>query len=357
MTLLAARVEGERGPLPHLAVRDWANEVEKWNRFVHNSPESTFCHLAGWNRIMTGVLGHECLYLVATDEAGEWRGVLPLVRVRSVLGHYLISLPFLNDGGPLGDESAKRALVEFAVNQAEESGATLMELRAREDVPGPVVPSRRKISVHLQLPTTVEELWKTTLRPKLRSQIRRPAKEGMTFRSGSGELDGFYEVFARNMRDLGTPVLPRKFFTTLVSTFESGVMFAAVYTAENRPVAGACCLLWKDEIEVTWGSSLREYNRLSPNMLLYCGLMEKAISLGARTFNFGRSTPGGGTHNFKQQWGGTDIDLPWPSWSRDGTAGVPSADRPFYRIAITAWSHLPIGVANRLGPFLARLLP
>ncbi len=306
---------------------------------------------------MEDVLGHECLYLAAVDESGEWRGVLPLVRVRSVLGHYLISLPFLNDGGPLGDSEAQQSLVEYAVGEAKRSGASLLELRSRENVAGPLTPSYRRVAVHLSLPSSSEELWRNTLRPKLRAQIRRPAKEGMTFRCGAAELDGFYAVFARNMRDLGTPVLPRKFFELGASSFGSSMLFAAVYSSTGVPVAGACCLHWRDELEVTWASSLREYNRLSPNMLLYARLMEEAIDRGVKVFNFGRSAPGGSTHRFKQQWGGHDVPLPWPFWSHHAAIGVPSAKSPFYRLATAAWSRLPVKVANRFGPMLARLLP
>ncbi len=343
MTLLRI-VGGEQSP-------------EKWDRFVESDPQSTFCHQYRWKEIMRDVLGHESLFVAAADDDGKWHGVLPLVRVRNILGHYLISIPFLNDGGPLGDRDAQRTLVEYAVTEAERSGAGLLEFRARSELPGPVSPVYRKISVHLLLPSSAEELWKTTLRAKLRAQIRRPMKEGMVFRCGVEEMHSFYQVFARNMRDLGTPVLPRAFFEKMADTFGSRVLFAAVYTTTGVPVAGACCLLWRKEFEATWASSLREFNHLSPNMLLYCRLMEQAIDRGIEVFNFGRSSPDGGTHRFKRQWGGRDVALPWASWSRKPSIGVPSADRPFYRLAVTAWRHLPMGVANRVGPMLARLLP
>jgi serine/alanine adding enzyme len=331
--------------------------AEPWTRFVESDAHSTFSHQYAWKQIMREVLGHESLYLAETDGAGAWLGVLPLVRVRSVLGHYLISLPFLNDGGPLGNQAARKSLVEHAVAEARRSGAGLLELRARTEVPGPVDPTHRKICVRLPLPSSVEELWKTTLRAKLRSQIRRPMKEGMVFRSGVGELDSFYRVFAHNMRDLGTPVLPRAFFEKCARAFGASVMFAAVYTKNGIPVAGACSLVWRDEIETTWASSLRKFNHLSPNMLLYSRLMEEAIGRGLTTFSFGRSTPGGSTHRFKQQWGGRDVSLPWSSWSRNAGAALPSADRFLYRLAISTWRHLPLAVANRVGPVLARLLP
>ena len=329
----------------------------EWDRFVSMVDGSTFCHLAGWERIMTDVLRHECLYLVAKDGRGSWRGVLPLVRVRSILGHYLVSLPFLNDGGPLGDEIARRRLVDHAVAEAQRSGAALLELRARDALPGPVTASNRKITVHLPLPESAEALWARTFRAKLRSQIRRPIKEGMTARCGPDELPPFYEVFARNMRDLGTPVLPRAFFERISSTFGERVIFTAVYTADGKPAATACALMWRDEVEIVWASSLREYNRFSPNMLLYAHTMQESIARGARLFNFGRCTPGGSTHKFKQQWGGHEVPLPWPCWSRTGAAGTPSPDGPVFRLATAIWSRLPMRIANRVGPMLARHLP
>ena len=340
-----------------LRIIDAGDDSEQWDRLAASAGGSTLCHLFGWKQIMADVLGHECLYLAAADEAGRWRGILPLVRVRSILGHFLISVPFLNDGGPIGEREAQQSLVEYAVAESMRSGASLLELRAREELPGPAVPSYRKLAVQLLLPSSVEVLWQRTIRAKLRSQIRRPTKEGMTFREGVSELDSFYQVFSRNMRDLGTPVLPRSFFERASAAFGSALVFATVYASNGLPVAAACCLLWREEIEVTWASSLREFNHQSPNMLLYFGLMESAVRRGVRIFNFGRGSPGGNTHRFKQQWGGRDVPLPWPSWAREASAGVPSADRPFYRLAVVAWRHLPLAVANRVGPRLARFLP
>lgn len=340
-----------------LHVIDAGSAGQQWDRYLASAAQSTFCHQAGWQQIMTGVLGHESLYMAAVDDRGDWRGILPLVRVRSVLGHFLISLPFLNDGGPVGDAAAQQLLVEHAIDEARRSGAGLLELRSRDEVPGPLTPSYRRVSVHLTLPSSVEELWSSTLRAKLRSQIRRPTKEGMTFRSGAGELDAFYDVFGRNMRDLGTPVLRRAFFERGAAMFGSSMLFAAVYSKTGAPVAGACCLHWRDELEVTWASSLREFNRQAPNMLLYSRLMEEAIERSVKTFNFGRCNPGGSTHRFKQQWGGEDIPLPWPFWSRHPAIAVPSPKSAFYRVASAAWSRLPVGVTNRFGPMLARLLP
>ena len=74
-----------------------------WDAFVRSQPGWTPFHLYGWRHAIEDTLGHECLYHMATDAGGALHGVLPLVRVRSVLfGHYLVSMPFVNYGGPLG---------------------------------------------------------------------------------------------------------------------------------------------------------------------------------------------------------------------------------------------------------------
>jgi serine/alanine adding enzyme len=85
--------------------------------------------------------------------------------------------------------------------------------------------------------------------------------------------------------------------------------------------------------------------------------MEESIRRGTEVFNFGRCTPGGNTHRFKLQWGGEDVQLPWAQWSPGAVGATPSPERPLFQLATRAWQRLPLGIANRLGPVLARRLP
>ncbi|MET0399209.1 MAG: FemAB family XrtA/PEP-CTERM system-associated protein [Longimicrobiaceae bacterium] len=339
-------------------IREVAADDARWDAFVAAAEGSTFCHLAGWREVMAEVMGHECRYLAAEAEDGSWAGVLPLVRVRGgIFGHYLLSMPFLNDGGPLGPAGVRRLLAARAVDEARRMGVDLLEMRVREPLAGDgLAESQRKVTVLLPLPATAEELWEKGFRAKLRSQIKRPQKEGLATRFGADQVGPFYEVFARNMRDLGTPVLPRAFFERIARVFPEQARFAVVYSGDT-PVAAGCGFAWRGEFEITWASALREFNSVSPNMLLYWALMERVIGEGVRTFNFGRCTPGAGTHRFKQQWGGSDLPLPWAQWSAGGVAATPSPDRPVFRLATAAWQRLPVPVANLVGPVLARRLP
>lgn len=337
-----------------------------WDEFAAGTADSTFCHLSGWRDVMTDVLGHACHYLSASDEDGVCRAVLPLVRVRSPLfGDYLVSMPFLNAGGPVGAAEGAAALVEHAATLAGRLGVDLLELRARQDLPvdlhtrqllpAPLRVSSRKITLRLELPYSTDALW-SGFDAKLRSQIRRPQKAGLETRFGLDQLDAFYEVFAINMRALGTPVLRRRFFERIAERFPSLVVFGAVYHA-GQPVAAGCGFVWRDEFEMTWASSLREHSRLAPNMLLYWSFLEHVIGRGVRVFDFGRCTPGGGTHRFKRQWGAADVPLPWLQWSSRSVAATPSPDRPAFKVASAVWRRLPLAVTNSIGPLLARQLP
>jgi FemAB-related protein (PEP-CTERM system-associated) len=333
-----------------------------WDNFVRAQTGWSHFHLYGWRTVMERAFGHECIYLAARDEAGGIVGVLPLVRVRSLIfGHFLVSMPFLNYGGPLGSEEAIVVLVAEAKELAAGGKVKLLELRARTELPIDLPVSHRKITVLLDLPETPEALMKQ-LPAKLRSQVRRPTKDGVTARIGPDQLGAFYEVFAHHMRDLGTPVLSRRFFEVAREVFGDQMIFAAAYH-QDRPVACGCGFLWDGEFEISWASSLRSHNSMSPNMLIYWELMAHVIGRGAGVFNFGRCTRGSGTHKFKMQWGSREEQLWWYRFGRgaeegdEGGGATPSQEKGVFALASRAWQRLPVPLTNRLGPAIVKFIP
>lgn len=339
-----------------IAIMPWDEGGAAWDAVVAADVDGTFAHLHGWRQVMVEALGHRPAFLGAIGEAGTLEGVLPLVQVRSALfGHYLMSMPFLNAGGPLGSPRAREALTRRAVELARSSGADLLELRTAGAPPEGLAVSTRKITHILPLPASAPALW-DQLPSKLRSQIRRPEKEGLVARVGSGERAGFYEVFARHMRALGTPVLPERWFAAIAAVFPNEAVFVTVHDGAT-PVAGGCGFIWRGGCEITWASARREWARSAPNMLLYWRFLQEAIARGCTEFDFGRCTPGSSTHAFKRQWGGEDRPLRWGQWRARGIAATPSPERGVFRFAAACWQRLPLAVTNRLGPVLARQLP
>lgn len=341
-----------------LVIEDFSGSPEEWDEALAGLPGATVCHRYGWRSVMENGLGHTCYFWAARDRDGTIVGLLPLVRVRSRLfGDYLVSMPFLNDGGPVGSESVRVALAERAEEHARALGVQLLELRTRSALEGtPLATNPRKLTVLKDLPESSEELWEKGIKSKIRSQVRRPMKEGMEIRIGPDRLDDFYRVFSTTMRDLGTPVLPKHFFQAIANALPDSVLFAVV-EHQGEPAAAACCLVYQDEMEITWAGASRTHQRLAPNMLLYWGVMEAAVERGLSVFNFGRCSPDSGTHRFKKQWGSEDLALPWLQWSSSGATSTPTPTGAKYRLATSAWQKLPVPITNVIGPPLSRLIP
>ena len=331
---------------------------EEWDAFARASLGWTHFHLWGWRRVIERVYGHQTLYRAARDTNGSLAGILPLVRVRSVLfGHYLVSMPFLNYGGPLGSEEAVRALAQEAVALADRDGVKLLELRCGEPCALDLPVSHRKITVVLDLPAQGPDALFQSFKAKLRSQVRRPEKEGVAVRFGADQVGPFHEVFARHMRDLGTPAQPRSLFEAIAAEFGGDAWFGCAYLGE-RPIACGAGFRWGAEFEMTWASALLAYNRIAPNMALYWAFMERAAREGVSLFNFGRCTPGSPTHRFKQQWGGRDVPLYWYQHSARGEgAHTPSPDDGAYSLGPRIWRRLPVRLATALGPKIVRGIP
>ncbi len=352
MSAVADMVSGLRIEAVDLA------DVRSWDAYVQAHEHGSAYHLDAWRRVVATAFGHSGERWIARDGGGTIRGVLAVDYLKSRLfGHYGVSVPFGNYGGALADdETVTEALMDTAGGRAAELGLDHVEFRDAEPL-GRRWPVRdTKVIMRRPLPAATETLW-SELGSKLRAQVRRPMREDVTVEYGGEELlDDFYAVFSQNMRDLGTPVYGLDFFRAVLGLCEQ----TALVIVRHRcvPVAAAFLLGFRTRLEIPWASSLRSANPLGVNMLLYWRCLEFAVEHGYTEFDFGRSSIGSGTHRFKRQWGAVEFPCYWHYWLPEG--GVMPAlnpDNRKYRMAIRLWRHLPLAVANRLGPGIVRNLP
>jgi FemAB-related protein (PEP-CTERM system-associated) len=270
----------------------------------------------------------------------------------------LISIPFVNYGGLLcSNDLAAGLLLDEADRLRRSLGATHVELRhAGRSFVG--IPSRQhKVTMVLDLAADVDGQWRA-FNGKLRNQIRKAEKNGLQSTIGHLELlDAFYGVFARNMRDLGTPVYAKSFFRNILETFPDTTRIFCV-SHEGRVIAAGIGSWFGAIFEVPWASSISDYNALCPNNMLYWEAIGFAIRNGFKKFDFGRSTPHEGTYNFKKQWGAVPVQLYW-QYLMDSGITIPdlTPSNPKYQTAIRAWQHLPVPATKMLGPMIVRNIP
>lgn len=334
-------------------------DIKVWDDYVLRHPHSYTYHQSSWRHIIEDTFGHKTYYFLAENANGEVCGILPLTLLASRLfGDCLVSMPFVNYGGLIADtEDAKEALLKTAVSLAKKLRVSYVELRQEETFKIQWPGKQHKVSMRLDLPREYELLWKG-FPSKLRSQIRRAQKEGMTVQVGGNELlPEFYSVFSRNMRDLGTPVYGRNFFETIMRVCPNDTRIVSV-RLKSQPLAAAVLCGFRTMVEIPWASSDRRFNHLAPNMLLYSGVIEYACRKGFTVFDFGRTSPESGTYRFKAQWGARPVPLYWKYWMASG-GGLPdvSPRNAKFRLAIQMWRRLPLSVANCIGPLVVRSIP
>jgi len=333
--------------------------LDRYQAFIDSQLEATAYHNPGWLLATEQAYGHRGWLITATDGGGELTGALPVCQLRRPAGGQLVSLPFCDLGGPLADstfEQAREALLTGALELMDRTGIHQLVLRERgqwlSDGQAGELPGAGKVSLVAHLPETSVELF-DSFRAKLRSQIRKAEKNGLTasVETGPAALKAFYPVFAANMHRLGSPVHSRAWFAALKEHYGDRLVVGLVRLG-HRPVAAGIVLIQGRSACIPWASTLAEFNYLAPNMLLYWQLLRYVTDNGCREFDFGRSTPGDGTYRFKRQWGAQPMALRWRDYQSDGTL----AERPATiqgrprQWAEACWQRLPLSVANRIGP-------
>ena len=312
-----------------------------------------------WLAALGEGLRHEA-YWIHADQGDRTIGSLPLLFVRSPLfGRFLVSLPYVSTAGVNGETpEVSTRLIDRAVQLADELQVRYLELRHETPLEHPALTHQRTDKVHMRLalPPTDDKLW-STLKAKVRNQIRKGDSSGLSVHWGTHELlDDFYDVFSRNMRDLGTPVFAKDLFRAILAQFSSSAELCVI-RLEKKPIAGALLVHGAMRTQVPSASSLRRYNATNANMWMYWRLLCRAIERGQADFDFGRSTEGGNTYRFKKQWGAEPHPSAWQYYVRSGTIGDLRPDNPKYRLVIAAWQRLPVWLTRRLGPAIVRGIP
>ncbi|MCU4675559.1 FemAB family PEP-CTERM system-associated protein [Catenovulum sp. 2E275] len=331
----------------------------EWDRYVTEHPFSSPYHLSGWRIAVEKAYQHKSIYLAAYDQQ-KIVGVLPLIWVKSIVSKgELCALPFCDVGGCLADdEQIKQALLNRAFELAKNKNIPFVTHRLSEICEVSEPSDEVKVRMLMPLPENSKMLW-DGFKSKLRSQIRKAEKNGLTATIGrdKSHLDGFYQVFCRNMRDLGSPVHSLLWFQTLVEAYADSLIIANVYF-ESKVVGAGIVLLNGDKACIPWASTNSDYNRLAPNMLLYWKLLEYVCDAGVKEFDFGRSSYGEGTFKFKSQWGACPKTLVWEKYNANGTllADQITNKSKFRDVVETTWQKMPLGICNLLGPKIRKYI-
>ena len=333
------------------------SDQQVWDAYVRQHPKGLAYHQFAWKQAVKQAYGFDACYLLA-EEQGRVVGVLPLIVFPApFFKKQYVSLPFCDVGGVLADNSVVAdRLAEQAIALARHERIARIEIRSEDVSVGNtgLADASQKVRMVLDLPNDSAKLL-AGLKAKLRSQVKKPMRDGLSFRVGGLELlDDFYFVFIRNMRDLGSPVHSRRWIMAVMQCYGQEARIAVVYASEGWPAAAGLMLLHPAAVSNPWASALRSYKHLNPNMLLYWAMLSFAADNGFPCFDFGRSTPGGGTYKFKEQWGARAVPLQWMDLLHARVTSASTGSSRLRRFAEQVWSRLPLNLTAFVGPYVRR---
>ena len=343
------------------------SDEERWNEYANNHAHTSPYHLFAWKKSVETAYGQKSYYLMALDAQDNIVGILPSILIKPPLGYAtLCSLPYCDRGEALADTpvivdeliSEGRAICHKLKAHCYEYRSTRMTAfdsnKQRHTAPP------QKVRMILDLPET-SELLLAGFKSKLRSQIKKAEKNGLTFLIGNNgsQISDFYNVFATNMRDLGSPTHSKRWFEC-IRRFYGEHCIISVVKYDSQPVGAGLILQNGLNATIPWASTLKEYNKLAPNMLLYWSLLEYATNKGCQQFDFGRSSIGEGTFKFKQQWGARPVELDWVTYQDDGGPAVmdynPGHRGILRQTAEHIWRKLPLPLSVRLGSSIRKYI-
>ena len=259
---------------------EFATQAEPWDRYVEATAPDSLYHRWAWKEIIEESFGHHTFYLAAV-EGGRMTGVLPLVQVRSRLfGNFLVSVPFSSYGGVLADTSDTRdGLLSRAAQLGHDLGARHIELRQGRADALPWKYASNKVTMEIDLTTTADDYWKR-LSSGMRNKVRQAQKHNLRIEWGAEDaLPTFYDIFAVNMRNLGTPVYSRTFFQKQLRRLSNCIRILTIWDA-NTPVAGSFLTAHRTTLELPWSASLPESRKKYSHVLMYWAFIQKAIEEG-----------------------------------------------------------------------------
>lgn len=347
---------------PKFSVRvvnlDAQDEALRIDAYVRDRVNGTPFHLTGWSRAVARGCAQISHYLIAEDGDGMLCGILPLTEVHSPLfGRALVSSGFAVGGGVLADATAvAEQLTETALTLAKTLKCPTMELR------GGVMPGsgwHHDSETYLGFVRDLaadDDAELLAIPRKQRAEVRKSLGFDLSVETGKSKADrdAHYHIYATSVRNLGTPVFPRKLFDAVLDEFGDDADILTV-RHEGRAIASVLSLYFGGTVMPYWGGGTAEARKWRANDLMYFALMRHARAKGCTRFDFGRSKAGTGAASFKHNWGFEGTPLPYAKHVADGEAmrEINPLD-PRYRLQVQLWQKLPLWLANRMGPFISR---
>lgn len=293
---------------------------DAYEAFVRAHPGGFLYYGLAYRDLVAELLGCGHGYLVAR-EAGELRGVLPVMWLDGDGGRVYNSLPYYGSHGwaLASSPQAEAALCAAWDELAAADGVLAATAVANPLVEPAVLPAHdlvdERISQITPLPETGDDPEAAVMEligAKRRNDVRRGQRAGVTVDAGVDDVRDrlalLHRIHVDNMRSLGGRAKAPQFFDALPRWFRAGEDFDVwVARKDGKGVAALLVLYYGQAVEYFTPAIDHDHRGDIPLAPILLAAMSEAVRRGFRHWNWGGTwISQDGVYRFKRNWGGED---------------------------------------------------
>ncbi len=335
----------------------------RWHEFLETRSDASAFHTVGWLKSLEATYGYRPLVFTTSAPGGPLTNGIVLCQIKSWLtGTRWVSLPFADHCAPLYEEPNDfYMLLDEIAAESRRAGVDHIEIRPWDvhDLSLAEHTSFRageRYRLHLlDLRPALDTIFSSFDRSSVQRRLRHATRENLTYEEGTtGDiLKKFYHLLVLTRRRHGVPPQPVAWFKNLLR-FLGDRAKIRVASLGDTPIASVFTLSHKNSVVYKYGCSDERYHNLGGMVSLFWQAMQDAKSVGAHTFDMGRSDiDNPGLIRFKSNWGTQDLPLTYwrfPQSSSDSLHRWGKAKE----IGGNVLSHLPRGFLVAIGNALYR---
>jgi len=202
----------------------------------------------------------------------------------------------------------------------------------------------------LNLTGSFEDYWSETVSAKAKYDVRKSERESLktTFLGAQG-LNSFYPLYLRRMRELGSPGLSKKIFSSMAETFNKELQFAVTKSGDEI-VAASILFSHKGRwMGHPWSVSHSEFRGTSVNYGHYRDIIRYGFDHGFSVFSMGPSLANSPWCPIKRRFGA----LEYPIVCTDGLPVIHATQRLSVRLIGGLIKRSPPALYRLYAPWLA----
>jgi len=325
------------------------------NDFLKTNKHSVF-HTLFYKKFIEEAFNCKYTFLAVDDEGIKI--ILPVVGIKSKLfGNKIISSAYLEYGGFAGDENYVGGLVDF-INE-NYSNCGYLEIRGGTEKFDGVLPSKlikknlyKRFVLELK---SEEETWRGIQKWK-RKAVKKALRNVEVKEVPFSDLDGFYNLYCRNMRQFGSPPYAKKYFVSFYKNIVGeglGKIYGAYF--QNKIAAALLGFCYQDRVHIVIAVSDPKHQNIRPNDAVHWEFIKWACKNDYKYFDFGRVREESGQFEYKRKWGPELKELPsyFLLWK---AKEIPIVDPDSYGFLVKLWRKAPLWATKLAGHRLRKEL-